>query len=182
VASFFISLFLRFIDGLPTLHTLIHYPFDQGSGYVIVPVDRLGLANRLRIIASAFTIASLESKHLLILWKPSKECNFQFHSIFQPLVGSSSTSIDVLSVDEDLEFDSTNLKSIFLELSTVVPHEIVIRYPNKFFFNNLTAKDLCSSSHDLSHSLANQLYRIHEIQDRILSQIASNSIDKTSNR
>jgi hypothetical protein len=135
VARFLICLILSLSDAIPTVDNILRYPFDSERGYVIVPVDRLGLANRLRIIASAFTIASLESKHLLILWKPSIECNVQFHSVFQPLIGSSSTSIDVLPLDENLELDTMNLNSIFMELSTRVPHEIVIRYPNQFFFN-----------------------------------------------
>ena len=42
----------------------------------------LGLANRLRIISSLYSIASVERQVLIVIWIPSEDCRINFSAIF----------------------------------------------------------------------------------------------------
>lgn len=54
--------------------------FPESS--VVLPVSALGLANRLRVIASALHLAKLANRRLIVLWQPSSECSTSFSSLF----------------------------------------------------------------------------------------------------
>lgn len=43
-----------------------------------------GFGNRMRAIASAVILASLNNTRATIIWEPSEECNIHFHEIFLP--------------------------------------------------------------------------------------------------
>eukprot|EP01036_Dinobryon_divergens_P029622 gene29622-38745_t len=49
---------------------------------LVLPVDALGLANRLRIISSLYSIASVERQVLIVIWIPSEDCRINFSAIF----------------------------------------------------------------------------------------------------
>lgn len=51
--------------------------------YIVLIVDRLGLANRLRTIADWYNIASLSNRVLLVTWKPALDCNISFTDLFE---------------------------------------------------------------------------------------------------
>ena len=74
------------------LSSAIH---NIGDHYVILPVNALGLANRLRIISSLYTISIAERLKLIVVWGESSDCLSKFDDLF---VGSP---ISVISLDED---------------------------------------------------------------------------------
>jgi hypothetical protein len=45
-----------------------------GSNTIVIPVNVLGFANRLRIIASAYSIAVKTLKRLVVVWQPNEDC------------------------------------------------------------------------------------------------------------
>jgi len=73
--------------------------------HLILPIDALGLANRLRIIASIYAIIQHHKRgnsaiELIVIWVSSVECPILFHEVFD------STSVHVISLDHGSLDDS----------------------------------------------------------------------------
>ena len=65
------------------LKAFLSQQIHQGEKFIILPLLSLGLANRLRIIASLHTIAKVDDRKLIVLWQPTADCNCSFSDIFQ---------------------------------------------------------------------------------------------------
>ena len=56
----------------------------RGNKYFFLSLNALGLANRLRIMASWFSIAKSESRELIVLWNSAQDdCRVQFNNLFE---------------------------------------------------------------------------------------------------
>jgi hypothetical protein len=66
-------------------YIVLGYEFDikEAERYVVLHVDKLGLANRLRTIADMHQIAVLSNRTLLLSWIPTIECNISFLELFE---------------------------------------------------------------------------------------------------
>jgi hypothetical protein len=63
-------------------------PFSTSSAssserYLVLNIERLGLANRLRALADWYHLADISGRKLLLSWIPSIECNISFLELFQ---------------------------------------------------------------------------------------------------
>ena len=67
---------------------------DSEKSFLILPVDSLGLANRLRIISGFYSIATVEKYTLIVIWIPSDDCTTDFYSIF---TGFAQSNIALIS-------------------------------------------------------------------------------------
>jgi hypothetical protein len=54
----------------------------ESSRLLLLLIDRLGLANRLRTIADWYKIAIFSNRTLLVSWKATLDCNISFHELF----------------------------------------------------------------------------------------------------
>ena len=52
------------------------------SHYVVLPIDALGLANRLRIMASLYAVSLSQDVKLVVVWAQSLDCMILFDEIF----------------------------------------------------------------------------------------------------
>jgi hypothetical protein len=50
--------------------------------YLVLQVERLGMANRLRVVADWYHLAQISNRHLLLSWVPSIDCNISFPELF----------------------------------------------------------------------------------------------------
>ena len=123
---------ILYFFSLILLSSCFSYNFSSLFNYLIVPLDHLGLANRLRIISSSFILSQKQQRKLLILWKPSKECNSTFSSLFL-----SSITFDILEIDLRMSFEREELISYFTKLSISLSErfEVIIKFPNQFFID-----------------------------------------------
>jgi hypothetical protein len=96
---------------LSSYSSLLNYSFDPHLDYLIVPIDRLGLANRLRILSSASALATLTSKKLLILWQPSHECSAPFSSLFEIKITETPQTETNRETETDSETDTAKASS-----------------------------------------------------------------------
>ena len=58
---------------------------NSGNSYkpvLIVPISELGLGNRLRILSSAYHLATESGRRLVVIWTPSVGCFAKFHDLF----------------------------------------------------------------------------------------------------
>jgi hypothetical protein len=67
------------------------------SRVVVIPVNVLGIANRLRIISSAYSIAALRNSSLLFVWQSNEDCAAEFQSLYT----FKTTGIPVAAVTVD---------------------------------------------------------------------------------
>ncbi len=71
-----------------------HYLSNQLDHYLIVDCET-GLGNRLQTIISAFLMALLTNRRLLIHWPVTKLSACQFHELFQSIVSMSSILLNL---------------------------------------------------------------------------------------
>lgn len=67
-------------DLFPEWHT--KYKRGQDDRYIVLLIDHLGLANRLRSIADWFVVASLTKRRLVVSWRATYDCNAAFTDLF----------------------------------------------------------------------------------------------------
>jgi hypothetical protein len=79
----------------------------------IMPVTALGLANRLRIIASLYTISKAYDMNLIIIWGPDVDCACQFSDLF------THTGITIISIKSALDNSPDFERMIRYSLSTI---------------------------------------------------------------
>ena len=72
------SIILNFIFGL-----LLSLNFANSEKYIFLILNSYGLANRLRVMASWYSIARLSERKLIVSWEPTIECNATFTNLFQ---------------------------------------------------------------------------------------------------
>ena len=63
--------------------TITNLKLSHGRQYIILPIDYLGLANRLRIISSIYTISAFSNRILIVIWKQNDDCPVSFQAIFE---------------------------------------------------------------------------------------------------
>jgi hypothetical protein len=56
---------------------------DTNDKYIILLINRLGLANRLKTIADWHQIAKISNRKLLISWEETPDCNIKFTDLFE---------------------------------------------------------------------------------------------------
>ena len=67
---------------------------------------RNGLANRLRVLASASILAECAGRNLLVNWIPSKECNVEWEDLFHTQIRSCPLPLSGFQVGIDLYNDA----------------------------------------------------------------------------
>ena len=65
--------------------SLVDLNLDKNERYIVLQVESLGFANRIRVIADMNLAALLCNRKLLISWKPSIDCNINISDIFEDL-------------------------------------------------------------------------------------------------
>jgi hypothetical protein len=137
---------LLLVAFIATTATQSHFPstlqilLTKGR-VVVIPVNVLGLANRLRIISSACTIAASHNASLLVVWQGNEDCAAEF----QDLYTFKSSGIAAVAVDAGLtngEFE----KKVRHTISTVcIQNDLSVGevYPRDFLVGgDWSAKDL----------------------------------------
>jgi hypothetical protein len=56
---------------------------DEKTRYLVLYLNTLGFANRIRSVADFYTIAVYSGRTLLLAWQPSQDCNVTFTDLFQ---------------------------------------------------------------------------------------------------
>jgi hypothetical protein len=65
-----------------TLYGFLTNTVKTTDKFIILPLLELGLANRLRIIASMYSIARKSNRKLVLLWQPTSDCMADFSELF----------------------------------------------------------------------------------------------------
>jgi hypothetical protein len=118
------------------------HPFSSSSlltseRYLVLNLERLGLANRLRTIADWYHLADISNRKLLLSWQPSIECNVSFLELFQggppnfsvlesPLPGGKEGAILTM----------TMAKEYNLTFATILAYEDPSQSEVDFFFED----------------------------------------------
>ena len=55
----------------------------SSNRYLVIVLNRLGLANRLRSVADWYEIAVLSNRVLIVSWHPTSDCNATFSDLFE---------------------------------------------------------------------------------------------------
>ena len=66
--------------GVPDAHAALG--LARGARYLVVPVHEYGLANRLRVLASAAILAADEARALVVDWRATGACNATLGDLF----------------------------------------------------------------------------------------------------
>ena len=57
---------------------------QQGNGrFLLLAMERLGLANRLRTMADWYGVATNTNRTLVVSWRPTADCNIDFYELFE---------------------------------------------------------------------------------------------------
>lgn len=65
-----------------TLYGFLTNVVNAADKFIILPLLELGLANRLRILASVYSIARKCNRKLVLLWQPTSDCMADFSELF----------------------------------------------------------------------------------------------------
>lgn len=106
---------------------------------VLLHLNRLGLANRLRAVADWYQVARLTQRTLLLSWVPSPDCNAHFHDLFDdgpdglqvlmaPLPDSAMAIAQYIAQEQQLTFTSLPDEIDFLVNRTLLESNIDILY------------------------------------------------------
>ena len=116
--------------------------FSTDEKYIVLVIDRLGLANRLRILADWYHIAVLTNRILLVSWKPTLDCNAKFTDLFDAgpeylrVLPISMTLLEVESFVQEAHLSFYNL--VCLYVSDNCPIEILHYVTSSFRTNTMT--------------------------------------------
>jgi hypothetical protein len=61
---------------------ILSSPATSNEKYLIIFLERLGLANRFRTLADWYLISLVSERTLIVSWKPTVECNISFSDLF----------------------------------------------------------------------------------------------------
>ena len=78
------SLLLNIVSSQVTLN-FDNVNMNESSKYIVLHIQKLGFANRIRVLADMSLIASITKRILLFSWEPTQECNIEFSEIFEDL-------------------------------------------------------------------------------------------------
>lgn len=117
---------------LPPLSSSI---FSPDLKYIVLPVDVLGLANRLRIIASFYAIAKYSHRSLVVVWAPSEECNVEFDELFDITSSLEAFELDVVIVSPGGPgpLDNGSLLNSLKLLHKDLNRHMVLKFPGDYF-------------------------------------------------
>ena len=125
-----ILLLLCSIETLGDLSLFLQDILKASTGPIaILPVNALGLANRLRIISSAYSIVSSRNASLVVIWGENEDCDISFEELF------TSSTIRVYNVPGTIDgFDRYIRRSVneIIHKTQVSIQEI---YPRSFQLN-----------------------------------------------
>jgi hypothetical protein len=80
---------------------------QKDTKYLLLELNRLGLANRLRSMADWYTIAVKHKRELIVRWIPSPECNAEYDTLFEAgpehlhVLGKVPSSLPAHSSEKD---------------------------------------------------------------------------------
>jgi hypothetical protein len=80
---------------------------QNDTKYLLLELNRLGLANRLRSMADWYTIAAKHGRELIVRWIPSPECNAEYETLFEAgpehfhVLGKVPSSLPAHSSEKD---------------------------------------------------------------------------------
>jgi hypothetical protein len=117
---------------------LFHLSSLSSQRYLILHLERLGLANRLRSLADWYHIAGLSNRRLLLSWVPTAECNVTFDGLFE----DGPSDFDVLSSPFPIgNFEAISAASILathshLSFETLLTHDTLSRAEVNYFFDH----------------------------------------------
>ena len=110
-------------------------PTSVESCVVLLPVTALGLANRLRIIAGFYAIATQEKCKLVVMWKQSEECAIDFDEIF--IRPPASQHLEVLSFDDTYTLPIFESATRLLVADYIADRDPSSSNPNPVFLQEL---------------------------------------------
>ena len=122
-----------------------------------------GLGNRLRAIASAYSIAKANNYLLKILWVPDCHCDIEFNELFKNnfmLLKSIDLSnfkkynyYEVENPNGKGEYIDTNYKKIYVKSNCVLSNKHSFEYFNEFFNILIPSDDVASKLIDTSNMI-----------------------------
>ena len=102
------------------------YPIDTNPRYIVLLVNRLGLANRLRAIADWYVISTISDRILLLSWTNDAQCNIKFNELFEQVPNGIRIlpymlprSVDGLNVVKQIASD-LDLTSVIMDDSWMI--------------------------------------------------------------
>eukprot|EP01041_Mallomonas_annulata_P001371 gene1371-2644_t len=100
---------------------------NPGEKYLFISLNALGLANRLRIMASMYAMARRTDRTLFVVWNSSPDCTIAFDELFEAVPQSNfvklafNTGVIVLSSDiQDENSYSAFIRSNILNSTTTL--------------------------------------------------------------
>ena len=122
-----------------------------------------GLGNRLRAIASAYSIAKANNYLLKILWVPDCHCDIEFNELFKNnfmLLKSIDLSnfkkynyYEVENPNGKGEYIDTNYKKIYVKSNCILSNKHSFEYFNEFFNILIPSDDVASKLIDTSNMI-----------------------------
>ena len=121
----------------PSVNSPFASSISSSERYLVLNLERLGLANRLRAMADWYHLADISNRKLLLSWLPSAECNVSFLDLFQdgppnfsvlesPLPGGKEGAILTLNMAKDSN----------LTFATILAYEDPSQSELDFFFED----------------------------------------------
>lgn len=107
-----------------------NFDLHAGGKYIVLPVHRLGMANRLRIISSIYSISRSTRRKLIVVWNPSFECSAAFGALFMNISTKSIVVVNSNVVESEFE---TYIKQYSMQVSEQANLSFGSMYPRSFF-------------------------------------------------
>lgn len=134
-----------------------------------------GLGNRLRVIASAFSIAKATKKILVIQWVPCIHCDCYFNDLFENL--SISIPIILVNYSINLSFYSN------IDYYNYIDYEVESqkdKYINTNTTNNIYIKSYSILNHKYANTYFNDFFKLLKPTSQIQTIIDSVSLEKNT--
>lgn len=117
---------------ISSLHDSLHIQLANhvGINTIILPVNALGLANRMRLIASAYSIALRMNKSLVVIWQANEDCMASFYELFDE---ASDISVLIMEPGMDNSVFSRTVREALNFVGSVKNLSIQEHYPRDFY-------------------------------------------------
>ena len=102
---------------------------DPNLNYLVILIDRLGLANRLRIIAGFHSIAIFTNSTLVVIWVKSDECGASYSDLFE------KSPINMIVHDIDINVSHGYLEVTLKEKSAIKNLNFSAFYATDFYID-----------------------------------------------
>lgn len=118
-----------------------------------------GFGNRMRAIASAVILASLNNTRATIIWEPSEECNIHFHEIFdihQQLpftLLTIHTALETLKNIKSYHFERIHTNTILSNDNIDTVNALVVEGGHEYKDPRITVSEFITQKHNVYNSL-----------------------------